>query len=168
MNAAQGIVRVHRHDQAVTFQVEGCVRMTESMPMRRCAEQALAGGATELRIDLRHCAHMDSTFLGTLLTLKRQLDHVTLGDFALVSPSPQCAHLLKQMGLEKIFSVLTVEEESPGNWTYLSPEGDCPETFKRTLIQAHQELADLEGPAGEPFRKVMAVVMQEAEAQKLR
>jgi len=41
------------------------------MALRGYAEQAFAAGATGLRIDLRHCTYMDSTFLGTLLFLKR-------------------------------------------------------------------------------------------------
>src|SRR5436309_2251239 len=99
MDAPQSTVRVHLQGPTVTFQVEGRGRMANSLPLRRLAEQALAGGATALRVDLRRCTHMDSTFLGTLLQLKRAAGRKG-ASLVLVSPSPECHELLRQMALE--------------------------------------------------------------------
>jgi len=167
MTATQGSVRVRRDEQTVIFQVEGWGRMSHSLPLRRFAEQALAAGATSLRVDLRRCTHMDSTFLGTLLQLKREAERRGQGDFALVSPSPQCVQLLRQMGLERLFYVETTPEGDAGTWTELCGEPPAGEGFKRNVIQAHEELARLDGPAGEPFREVLRCLKQDPEAKKL-
>jgi len=161
MAAQQGNIQVYPHDQTVTFQVQGQATMHHSPAVRRYAEQSLTVDTTALSVDLRHCIYMDSTFLGTLLFLKRLVERREEGAFALISPSPQCRQLLREMGLEKIFTVVDAEEPAPNVWTELkSGPGDLI-TFKRNVVQAHQELGRLEGPAGETFR----VLATELEAE---
>ena len=91
MLARQGTVSVHQADQTITFRVDGYGRATNSLPLRRFAEQALAAGAANLRVDLRRCLHMDSTFIGTLLQLKRTAEKQGRGSLVLLSPSTQCS-----------------------------------------------------------------------------
>jgi len=165
MAAQPGSVRVYQHDQAVTFQVEGQATMHHSPAVRRYAEQSLTVGTTALSVDLRRCIHMDSTFLGTLLVLKRLVERREKGAFALISPSPQCRQLLREMGLEKIFAVVDVEELAPDVWTELpSGPGDLT-AFKRNVVQAHQELGRLDGPAGETFRTLATEMAQELNSE---
>ena len=166
MTASQGIVRVHQHDQTVIFQVEGRATMHRSPSVRRFAEQCLPWGTKTLRVDLRHCIYMDSTFLGTLLFLKRLVDRWEQGEFALISPSPQCCQLLQQMRLDKIFPIVTMEEPAASLWTELQNEPEDIKAFKRNVVQAHQELANIEGPAGEPFRELASSLARELEAEK--
>ena len=82
MAAQPGRVRVYQHAQAVAFQVEGQATMQHSPAVRRYAEQNLTVGTTALSVDLRRYIHMDSTFLGTLLFLKR------LDEFCSLFPPP--------------------------------------------------------------------------------
>src|SRR4051794_12764395 len=117
MAAPQGKVRERRDDRTLTFQVEGWGTMPHSLPPRRLAEQRLAGGVTAIRVDLRHCTYMDSTFMGTLLFLKRAVDRRGQGEFALLSPSPECGKLFRQMGLDAVYPVVTAEEPAPDTWT---------------------------------------------------
>lgn len=166
MAAPQGIVRVYQHDQTITFQVEGRATMHQSPLVRRFAEQCLAAGATVLRMDLRHCTLMDSTFLGTLLFLKRMIDRQGQSEFALISPSPQCCRLLQQMRLDKVFPMVTVEEPAASAWTELKSTPEDINVFKRNVVQAHQELARLEGPAGETFRELADQLARELESEK--
>src|SRR5262249_39928153 len=101
MATAQGVVRFHQQDRTVTFWVEGRGTMHNSLPMRRCAEHFLAGGTTTVRVDLRDCTYMDSTFLGTILTIRKALDRVQ-GHLVLIAPSPSCCRILQQMGLSDV------------------------------------------------------------------
>ncbi|HJY82173.1 MAG TPA: STAS domain-containing protein [Candidatus Binatia bacterium] len=165
MAAQQGSVRVHQHDQTVTFQVEGQATMHHSPAVRRYAEQCFTGGTTALSVDLRRCTHMDSTFLGTLLFLKRLIERREEGTLALISPSPQCRRLLQQMGLEKIFAVVDAEEGAPNIWTELKSGPEDLTAFKRNVVQAHQELGRLEGPAGETFRTLATELAQELNSE---
>jgi anti-anti-sigma factor len=153
MATGQGGVRVHRQDQTVTFRVEGRATMTQSLPMRRYAERSLAEGARNLRIDLRECIYMDSTFLGTLLTLQSTVGKREGCTLTLLSPSPACGKLLYQMGLNTVFRTEPCDEGAITSWSELPAEGDV-NAFKRNVAQAHEELANLPGPAGEQFRAV--------------
>jgi anti-anti-sigma factor len=167
MDAPQGTFRVRLHGQTVDFQVEGRATAGQGLAFRKCAEQCLAGGAPALRIDLARCTHMDSTFLGTLLFLRRAVERRGQGDFVLVSPSPQCCQLLRQMGMANLFPVRTSEEPDAGDWVEVT--GDLTDvcTFKRNIVQAHRELAALPGPAGEPFRAVVRFLAEEPEAGEI-
>jgi anti-anti-sigma factor len=167
MVTPQGLVRVHWQEQTVTFQVEGRATMVQSQPLRRFAEQCLADGARCFRIDLRHCSHMDSTFLGTLLCLKRSIDGRGRGELTLVSPSELCRRILEQMGLDGVFPTATAEEPAAEGAELPSDLQDAC-GFKRNVLQAHQELASLPGPAGEPFRAVVRCLAQDAEACRLQ
>jgi anti-anti-sigma factor len=126
--------------------------MYQSMPLRRLGEKFLAEGITSLRVDLRHCTYLDSTFLGTLLTLRRasKKGHT---DFILVSPSAECCRLFHQMGVDDCLPAISTPEQT-GEWTELPCEPPDADTFNRNVIQAHQELANLGGPAGEAFQAV--------------
>jgi anti-anti-sigma factor len=166
MTAQQGSVRVRQHDQTVTLQIEGQATMQHSPAVRQFADQCLTGGTTALSVDLRRCTHMDSTFLGTLLFLKRLVEHGEESRFALISPSPRCRQLLREMRLEKIFPVVEREEPAPSVWRELPGGPEDRMAFKRNVVQAHQELGRLEGPAGDTFRELADQLAQELESEK--
>jgi anti-anti-sigma regulatory factor len=165
MAAPKSTVRVHQHDQVLTFQVEGWGTMAMSLPMRRYAEQAIAKGLTSLRLDLRRCAYMDSTFIGTLLFLKRAIERRNQGQFGLVCPSPECDELLHSMKVEDLFCTMTAEEPAANAWTELTSSDVDMYAAKRNVVQAHEELASLQGPAGEPFRATVRCMTEAKEAK---
>jgi anti-anti-sigma regulatory factor len=142
--------------------------MVQSQPLRCVAEQSLADGALDFHIDLRHCTHMDSTFIGTLLFLKRTIDRRPQRSFRLVCPSTLCGRILEQMGLDGVFTTTTVDEPPAVACTELPGDLQDPCAFKRNVLQAHQELANLPGPAGEPFRAVVRCLAQDPEARRLQ
>jgi anti-anti-sigma factor len=165
MAAPQGTVRAHQQEQTVTLRVEGRATMALSLPLRRFAERCLAGGTTLLRIDLRNCLYMDSTFLGTLLTLQGSATKEGRAALVLISPSASCVRLLQQMGLNAVFRTETAEDGAV-TWSELPAEPADVGSLKRNVAQAHEELANLPGPAGEQFRAVARCLAQAAEAEK--
>jgi len=169
MAAPQGTVRVRQDGPTVTFQVEDWGRMVHGLPMRRFAERALEGGAAVLRVDLRHCDYMDSTFLGTLLCLKRLVEQRGGGRFALVEPSPKCRQLLRQMGVDAFLPVVAAEGPEPAaGWAELPTGLEDLDAFKGNVVQAHQALAELDGPASATFRDVLRSLGQDVKAGKER
>jgi len=106
---------------------------------------------------------MDSTFLGTLLFLRRAVERHGPGDFVLVCPSPQCCQILAHMGLANLFPVRQAVDQGPGDWVEVTGDLQDISAFKRNIIQAHRELAALPGPAGEAFRDVVRSLAQEPE-----
>jgi anti-anti-sigma factor len=163
MAKAQGTVRFHQQDQTVTFRVEGRGTMTWSLPLRRTAERLLDAGAKRVRIDLRDCTYMDSTFLGTLLTLRKSLA-ARGGELVLIAPSAACSRIMQQMGLTEVLTAEPGEVDPAAVWTDLPADADGA-SFKRNVVQAHEELANLPGPAGEQFKAVIRCMAQ-AEKEK--
>jgi anti-anti-sigma factor len=154
MAAEEGVVRVSRREQTIACQVQGRATMRHSPALRQFVRQSVATGPIELRLDLRQCTYMDSTFLGTLVVLKRAIDG--RGRLTLVSPSSQCQALLKQTGLDQLLAIGMAEDEPPqSEWTELTSEPD-EDGFHHGIVEAHQHLATLPGPAGEAFRDVAA------------
>jgi anti-anti-sigma factor len=165
MATAQGIVRFHQQERTLTFRVEGRATMNQSTPMRRCAERAVAAGTTRICVDLRSCSYMDSTFVGTLLTLRKLLASRCHDELVLITPSEACCRILQQMGLLDVLVMQSIEVDPTIVWSDLAAEAPDAGTFKRTIAQAHEELANLPGPAGEQF-KAVARCMAQADQQQ--
>jgi anti-anti-sigma regulatory factor len=165
MAVVQGVVRVCQDDQKATFQVCNRATMAQSPAFRRRAEQLLAEGVRLLRIDLSLCTHVDSTFVGTLLTLKREIDQKQ-GQMMLIAPLPTCRKALEQMGVHQILPIVAGEGAREGPWEELASAPDDVQTLKRDVTEAHEELARLPGEAGEAFRGVMRCLAREAESRK--
>jgi anti-anti-sigma factor len=160
MTTTPGVIRVRRAGRTVTFQVTGRATILHSLPLRRCADRSLDRGATELRIDLRGCTYMDSTFLGTLLFLQRKTQERKQARMVLISPSLACRQLLRQMDLEGFFAAEEQPSEPVNGWVELDGDQET-EWTKQSILQAHQELARTVG--GE-FRTVARLMEEETRA----
>ncbi len=162
MATPQGLVRVRREAASIAVQVEGWGRMAQSLPLRRYVEQASAAGVNAVFVDLRRCTYVDSTFLGTLLYLRRYLLKRG-GDLELIAPSPECAKLFHQLGVHDAFHTRAAEA-SAGPWSELCRDIDDVNAFNRNVIEAHQELANLSGTAGATFKAVSRCLAKDGPA----
>jgi anti-anti-sigma regulatory factor len=136
--------------------------MRQSLPVRRLAEQALAAGATTLRVDLHLCTYLDSTFLGTLITLQRAACRLGARRFVLLSPSSNCCRHFHQLGIADVFSTEAADESGLELvWTEVACERDDACAFNRNVYQAHQELVNLGGPAAQAFGDVVRKMSRE-------
>jgi hypothetical protein len=72
------------------------------------------------------------------------------------------------MGLDRVLPIVTAEE-SVGDVAWIELESDSAgPAFKRTVVEAHQQLADLPGPAGNTFRDLAALLTEEWQADEAR
>lgn len=123
---------------------------------RRFVEDCLSQGAPEVQLDLADCSHIDSTFLGTLLALKRLADRrrppcrLTVRGLSL-----PCRQVLRQAGLDQLFPSA---EGAPATceWTPVPAQRGATGELQEQMVVAHQALAQLPGPAGEQFRPIAA------------
>jgi len=149
---------------SVVFRVEGPATRNQSTAVRLFAEKCLETDRVEIRFHLGDCTYMDSTFLGTLLCLSRLLARLGKGMLSLISPSAECQRLLEQMGIREMLPAVDAPEALEGPWIPLSDEicnldsshldSSHLDSHFRTVVEAHQELASLPGPAGEQFKAV--------------
>lgn len=146
------MIRAHEEPGALTLDVAGPATMLESPAVQDAAREEVLRGVRCVRLDLRDCTAIDSTFSGTLLALKRQLDAVG-GSLTLVSPSSKVLELLEQMGLEDFYAIDNAERVS-GSWKELKALRPETEALEKLVIQAHDELAQVPGAASETFENV--------------
>ena len=165
MSAPANIVRFHQEGGTVSFKVDGRGTMQQCSSLRRQAEACITAGALRINVDLRDCAYMDSTFLGTLIFLDKHLRQ-RQGRFSLIAPSQACTKLLRQMGLDEYMDEQADAVSPTTGWSELPTGGSDGQTMRRTVEQAHQELAALPGKAGAQFDEVMRCLNRAAPPEK--
>jgi anti-anti-sigma regulatory factor len=157
------VVRVSQYGPRLELQVQGRGNMQQSPAMRRWVEERIGRGCTCIWIDLSRASHLDSTFIGTLLILNRRLLAACGERITLAAPSAACAPLLRQMHLQNQFIVANDPPE-PRQWQdELRVETNTVSSysFKQNVVDAHQELANLGGPAAEQFGELAAQMAEE-------
>ncbi len=163
MAEAQGKVFYHREGDAVTLRVQGKGVMAHGHPVRKLVEGLIAGGVSSVRADLRACTYMDSTFIGTLLSINKALLARGHGPLSVLMPSDACARILQQMGIDGMLPQKAGDAPA-GEWHEIaSGPADAPEA-RRNILEAHEVLAALPGPAGKQFEAVMRCLAQAEKA----
>lgn len=149
----------------VRIRVHGRACAHHAPAVRRFADECLAGGAASVHVDLSDCQHFDSTFVGTLLCLRKQALGRCAEPLVVATPSEASRRLLKQMGLLQLIPVHDDTVPSMVGWIELPPEepGHCSIAFKRTVVHAHEELASLPGPTGERYKPIAEMAARELE-----
>jgi len=156
-------VRVSQYGPRLELQVQGRGNMQQCPALRRWVEERVGRGCTCVWIDLSRATHLDSTFIGTLLILNRRLLAGGGERIMLAAPSAACAALLSQMHVQNQF-VVSNDPPEPRHWQdELRVEGNTLSSygFKQSVVDAHQELADLGGPASEQFRELATQMAEE-------
>jgi len=170
MSAFGGKVLARREADELCFLVVGKVTSHHSPAMRQYAEEGLSRGATKIQVNLSECTYCDSTFLGTLLHLKRRFDAHGPEAFRFVCPSTQFRQMLAQIGAERLFCIVeqatTTDMET--TWQQLEDNVDRVGTrcFKQNVVEAHQELANAGGSLGQRFAPLAEAVTRELDAQE--
>jgi len=158
------MIRAHDEGPILTLDIVGVATMMESPAVQEAVALHLACGGRVVRLDLRDCTVMDSTFSGTLLSLKRELDPIG-GELVLVSPSPRVLESLQDMGLEDFYGIASLERPS-GPWreigsVALGEREGHERQLRRLILEAHDELARLPGPSSRGFGNVAAQLHEE-------
>ena len=147
------MIRAHDEPALLTLVVDGPATMTESPAVSEAAGERLRRGVRSLRLDLRDCTTLDSTFTGTLLSLKRELEDAG-GTLTLVSPSAKVVDLLHEMGLEDFYAIEHADRVG-GTWTDVPLARPGAERLSRMILDAHEQLARIPGAAETAFRTVV-------------
>lgn len=166
MAAPKDLIRVCQHEGTLTFLVDGWGTMSQCYNIRKLIERCFEQGIDTIRFDLRRCVYMDSTFLGTLLATRRNVERRGAGAFVLVSPSPEALQLLRKMSMDSLFTIVQ-EDEPVDAIPGVVPRVLCDaDTLRNNILDVHRELAQLPGAAGEPFRAMVQGFERELEESK--
>jgi anti-sigma B factor antagonist len=147
------MIRAHREGRTLTVDVQGRAIVVESPAVRELAVRHMSRGLRSLRVDLRDCTLMDSTFSGMLLSIEHQLAAHD-GTLTLVSPSPRVLELLGEMGLDELYAI-DVGPRPNGPWVQVSPRSADVDELMSVVLESHEELAHASVSNGPAFRAVV-------------
>lgn len=158
-------LRVHtaRHDGRTFISITGTGTWRESQQLLTLCDEARAAGEKSIVVDLSHCAHLDSTFLGVLHNIASGFDKDESCRFEIQNlPRP----LLQEMSTLGLTNVLMHFRHEPVALpeSMLSVEGGAPagEELGRLLLWAHEALVDADPSNADRFANVLAVLHQRA------
>ena len=134
-----------------------------STALREFVGVALSEGAQEVLIDLSRCQYGDSTFVGTLLQIRKACQRDKSRCLRLVSPTAECEATLRTMGLHRLFTIDSVRSDDSIEWRALAIEeaGRCSRQFCENVAAAHRELAE----SSEEGRAKYLLIAEAAEAE---
>ena len=101
-------------------------------------------GYREFIIDLKECAMMDSTFMGTMAGVALRLKELGQGHLHVVHCGDRSRDLLSGLGLDQIFSIHSNGNQSPQCSAMDGLNPNSAEAKKReqarTMLEAHEAL----------------------------
>lgn len=130
-------------DGAVRLRVLGRAVALQCPAVRAFVKEGLSAGAKEVRVELGACEHCDSTFMGTLLRIRKAACEAGAVGPLLVAPSPQAEAIVRKMGLARLFTIEPTAPPVADDWQPLVAEesGTGSWDFKENVVVAHRELA---------------------------
>ena len=158
MNAQTSIL-VGCSNEMVWIRVEGKGSFLNSSGVKEFAKEMINRRYREFVIDLAKCPAMDSTFMGTMAGIALRLRELNQGSLRVININERCHDLLKNLGLDQLFSIgdaMTVSEPENGTLApaSLGTEADRLETTK-IMIEAHQALVDVSPENLPKFKDVL-------------
>lgn len=103
-------------------------------------------GCRHLAIDLSECTGMDSTFMGTLISINVRFSEEDDGWMCLINVNPENKSLLKMLGVWSMLKVRETFPMEPVKTTRIKASGDCMPEKRMQIIQiAHERLIELNG-----------------------
>ena len=146
----------------IWIRVEGKGSFSVSPHLREFATRELAADRVRFVLDLENCPGMDSTFMGTLLAISRQVAKHEQGLFDVINANARNVQLMKNLGLDLVLSV----DEQGERWAnerlqvdQLLTETNVRHFGKRetaaVMLDAHEELAAAQPENVDRFRDVI-------------
>lgn len=167
MADSSGTIFATFESSTAVVRVRGRAQAHQCPAFRRFAEEALSGHARRLQVDLSECEYFDSTFLGTLLHLRKTPGQDGGSMLTLVAPSEQCLQILGRMGARSLFRIDNGGPVDDSQQWHILPEeqpGQCGFDFKKNVVDAHQELAKVDGPMQDKYRMIAEIAAQDLAA----
>lgn len=167
MPDSSGTIYAAFESTTAVVRVRGRAQAHQCPAFRRFAEEVLARRVDRLQVDLSECEYFDSTFLGTLLHLRKTPGQDGGSVLTLVAPSEQCLQILGRMGAKTLFRIDSGRNVNDDSQWHVLPEeqpGQCGLEFKRHVVEAHQELAQVDGPMQDRYRMIAEMAAQDLAA----
>jgi anti-anti-sigma factor len=139
----------------------GDIRYTLGHSLDRFLDDLFAGPTPEgFVIDLTASDSIDSTNLGLLVRIAREMDNHGAPRVTLISNRPDINAVLASMALDEVFDIVSRDPAPIGSGQELPHREANRESLSRTLLKAHRALMELNEHNEEIFRDVVARLEQ--------
>ncbi len=151
------------HDGIHVLRFVGDIRYTLGHSLDRFLEGLFAGPPPAgFVIDLTATDSIDSTNLGLLVRIAREMDNHSAPRVTIVSDRPDINALLASMALGKVFDIVSRASVPAGGEQELPRKDTDKESLSRTLLKAHRALMELSERNEETFHDLVAKLEQTA------
>lgn len=141
--------------------------------MKSFGESRMREGECVLVVDLDGCIGMDSTFMGTLAGMAARLSAAEGGAMQVVAADERNRRSLEDLGLDFLMQINPEEAEWLGRLeeirSCLEPAQslDSPSQLERArhVLQAHEELSDVNQDNAREFRTVVGTLRDQISGQ---
>ena len=139
----------------------GDIRYTLGHTLDRFLDELFAGPTPEgFVIDLSATDCIDSTNLGLLVRIAREMDNHGAPRVTLISNRPDINAVLTSMALDEVFDIVSRVPAPIGGGQELPRRQADRKSLSRTLLKAHRALMELNEHNEEVFRDVVAQLEQ--------
>jgi ABC-type transporter Mla MlaB component len=114
----------------------------------------LEGNFEKISIDLKSCVGMDSTFMGILAMIGLKAKNAN-AIVEIVNADENNRHLLKGLGLEKLFNFVQHDVNGRHAWKKEETQKKDQLTTAETVAEAHKVLMDVDDENVPKFEKVV-------------
>ena len=115
MNIAPFSVEVESNGDGIdTFAITGELDQATAGDLREPMQKAIEDGTSALVIDMTKCGFIDSTGLGVIVEIWKQLQERNGNEarFAICCPEPEVRRLLEVTGLDQAIAIRDTREEA--------------------------------------------------------
>jgi anti-sigma B factor antagonist len=148
----------------VVIRINGRASYLNSGPLREFFVVLVKQMRKNVRIDFRNCTSVDSTFLG--IVAGAALDYMDMeppGKIELVALSPRNLELVKNLGLERLTTIVDAEADgvSAGREEALGDDKINDDERVRMIIAAHEHLVKYDVSNAERFQDVLTFMRKQ-------
>lgn len=156
-------LQIMRTPKGYSVKVIGRANFEYGMPLRTFV-RGLEGDYGAVRIDLKDCVAMDSTFMGILAMLGLR-SKKNGSPVEIVNASEYNQGLLKGLGLTSLFQFVDGEFPGDGENVPTAESKDMIETAE-TVVEAHKNLVDADSANQDKFKEVIDYAEQDLKGLK--
>ncbi len=141
--------------------MEGKGSFLNSGGMKEFAKEMTNRGHREFVIDLRNCPVMDSTFMGTMAGIALRLRELGQGALHVVNLNERNGDLLRNLGLDQLFSLDLCPTETDVAQKPLEACDDGKKDRAETMLDAHENLVEADEKNRLKFKDVLDYLKQD-------
>ncbi len=171
MNDSSAKLMVALFDHVVCVKINGRADFTLSLDLKKVIHELSQRGYHRFVVELRDCAMMDSTFLGTLsgVGLKfYETGHPQDPPLELFNPSPRIAEVLENLGVAHLFKIVSCPEPLAVNYEPLAETGSQSKAaVTRNCLEAHRLLMGLNAENVHRFKDVALFLAEDLKRLEL-